>query len=54
MSSESYRHRFGRYSLDVMTIVVLVSGPYLWWKRHNIPVEQAVGQAEGETGEVSA
>ena len=36
--------------LDVMTIVVLVSGLYLWWKKRNVPVEQAFGEAADGTG----
>lgn len=32
--------------LDLLTIVVLVSGLCLWWKKHPMPVEQLVGEHE--------
>lgn len=32
--------------LDLLMIVVLVSGLCLWWKKHPMPVEQLVGEHE--------
>jgi uncharacterized iron-regulated membrane protein len=32
--------------LDLLTIIVLVSGLYLWWKKRHVSVEQVLGEAE--------
>lgn len=40
--------------LDLLTIVVLVSGLYLWLKRLNIPFESWLREAEAETPETAA
>lgn len=32
--------------LDALTIAVLVSGLYLWWKKRRVPVEQLLGQLD--------
>jgi len=35
--------------LDVITIVVLCSGLYLWWKKRRMPADQLLIEAESHT-----
>ena len=32
--------------LDIITIVVLLSGLYLWWRKSHVPVEQLLAEAD--------